>query len=401
MEELQIFLPLVKGWTTAAGKMRIGGVASDETLDLDREITAINGLKDSLNYLKSWGKFNDNHTRTLIGEIDHAEILTKGQLLAKGFFAPGELAAEEHDKACLYVEGYLYPKIKEAKDYYDIIKSGGRIGMSLQGRILQRQVLKKGGEQVVVNSKCFVNQVAITGEPINPSTCARVLKSLKPASACANCISCSDSANCLKANISKSIAFERKMEERYIELRKGLSSEPIKLEKALTAGAGIVGEGEGGGDKLRTQSIEKERKSVVEAPDLRDPEDEETDEEKKKRLEKSVFSHIGLFGIKRDSLEGSLAFYKSLNNPDNLKRFGFDDVREAKLHLLKSIKAEPMPWDAGEGEPLAKSIESASALSHDELRLVEHIKGMSDEDMAALVDENMESLRPYFTEPTS
>lgn len=217
-------IPLIeKAWAGTGGRMRIGGIASDESVDLDDEVTAANGLADSLDYLRRWGKFNDNHSDTLLGEVDEAEITTKGALVRKGIFTESEIPPERWAEKCLWVAGYLYPRIRKAKEYYDIMRSGGRIGLSLQGRILRRAVLNKAGKRVLVNSKCFVNQIAITGEPKNMNAVAKILKSLNPPGPCSGCTTCkTGGGECLREAMNAAMRTEAARQQEVLALRKGL-----------------------------------------------------------------------------------------------------------------------------------------------------------------------------------
>lgn len=233
MQSFELQLDLVKSVAGSPGQMRVGGVATDESIDLDTEITLLNGIKDSLEYLKSWGKFNDNHSKKLIGEVNQAEIVTKQQLIDRGYFNAEDVAHADRLKKCLYVEGFLYPKVKEAQNYHKALESGARIGMSLQGRILQRSVINKGGEPILTNSRVFCNQIAITGEPKNANTSLRLLKGLNPPDHPCNggCETCTD---CIQQEIKHERHDTLAMEKSLGALRTGESGDAPLVKSATS-----------------------------------------------------------------------------------------------------------------------------------------------------------------------
>lgn len=85
---------------SSKGDMRIGGIASDEeSPDLQGEKVFVDGLDTS--YLLQRGAFNWDHQKgpeDILGEIDNVQ----------------------KDNKKLYVEGFLYPKVKKAVDVYDL-----------------------------------------------------------------------------------------------------------------------------------------------------------------------------------------------------------------------------------------------------------------------------------------
>jgi len=194
-ETFTIPLEIVKAERTSDGQMRIHGIATDETLDLQNEVVKANGLANCLEYLKTWGKFNDDHKRIFLGDIDQAEVTTRGALVAKGV----PCKQGQDSTPCVYVGGYLFPKVARARHYWDVIESGGRVGMSVQGRPLATPVTVKsrdGQSEHRMWTKLFANQVALTVQPINTSTWVGIQKSFAGAGKCGDCSACPNIGSC-------------------------------------------------------------------------------------------------------------------------------------------------------------------------------------------------------------
>jgi len=214
-QAFNVVVPLVKATKGADGKWWIHGVASDESLDLQGEITLADGLKPSLPYLRRFGKFNDDHKPVNVGEVVVAEVVSKGELAQRGIIDGSSLTEQERNQEVLYVGGPLYRHVDRARYYRDVLRSGGRLGLSIQGAVLEKAVQKsRGGIPVGINRRCFVNKIAVTDQPVNPNTWVALQKSFGG------------------RRIMKAVA------------------------QALCTGHGIVGEGEIGGPALRTQSLE-------------------------------------------------------------------------------------------------------------------------------------------------
>jgi len=194
-ERFNIPLEIVKAERTSDGQMRIHGIATDETLDLQNEVVKANGLANCLEYLKTWGKFNDDHKRIFLGDIDQAEVTTRGALVAKGV----PCKQGQDSTPCVYVGGYLFPKVARARHYWNVIESGGRVGMSVQGRPLATPITVKsrdGQSEHRMWTKLFANQVALTVQPINTSTWVGIQKSFARAENCTDCSACPNIGSC-------------------------------------------------------------------------------------------------------------------------------------------------------------------------------------------------------------
>lgn len=214
-QTFNVVVPLVKATKGSDGRWWIHGVASDESLDLQGEITLADGLRPSLPYLRRFGKFNDDHKPVNVGEVVVAEVVSKGELAKRGIIDGSSLTEQERNQEVLYVGGPLYKHVDRARYYRDVLRSGGRLGLSIQGAVLEKDVQKsRGGIPVGINRRCFVNKIAVTDQPVNPNTWVALQKSFGG------------------HRIMKAVA------------------------QALCTGHGIVGEGEIGGPALRTQSLE-------------------------------------------------------------------------------------------------------------------------------------------------
>lgn len=148
--------------------MWICGFATvDNVVDLDQEVLNSAGLIGCLDYLVKHGKINWNHgdqPGDLLGDITRAEIRTD------------KLTGEQG----LYIEAKLNPKVPEAVNAYRYLEGGGVLGYSVQGVYLD-VVRSATPEGLPLNNvkAAFLSQVALTPEPKNHATNARILKSIR------------------------------------------------------------------------------------------------------------------------------------------------------------------------------------------------------------------------------
>lgn len=178
MEDFIGVIPIVKADPAKNGKMVIHGVACDPSLDLQGEITDPAGIACSIPYLKKWGKLNADHSKKLVGDVLDAEVVTKGELSRRGILKG--IPSNERNEQVLYVKGSLYQFVPEAVHFYDVLRSGGKLGFSIQGKVLEREEVTAksvGARPVTINRKCFINQIAVTGQPVNPGVWASISKS--------------------------------------------------------------------------------------------------------------------------------------------------------------------------------------------------------------------------------
>jgi hypothetical protein len=139
------------------GKRWIQGIASTDARDLQGEIINQGGIDFS--YFLTHGYFNDDHKAEKVGEPTEAKLTKNG----------------------LWVKGFLYKNTdptKESKsDYYwkmmnDLAASGSsrKVGFSIQGKVLRRN-----GNKI---EKCWIQEIAVTTQPVNTATWAEIAKSL-------------------------------------------------------------------------------------------------------------------------------------------------------------------------------------------------------------------------------
>lgn len=136
---------------------RIGGIASIETKDRQKEVLLQRGLDFSEFVNHGW--FNDNHSRNtddILGYPEDAQFFNKGDSLPNGVTAkaPGH-----------WVEGYLL-NTEKANKIWDLAQSlqstPRRLGFSVEGKIQKRDALDKS-----IVAKAIVREVAITKSPVN------------------------------------------------------------------------------------------------------------------------------------------------------------------------------------------------------------------------------------------
>jgi len=158
---------IVKGGEKGAdksGKRWIQGIASTDGRDLQGEIVNQNGIDFS--YFLKHGFFNDDHKpgpEHKIGQPTEAKI-TKNGLWVKGFLFKNPIPNPT-------------PEQKTAADkYWDLMQeieasgSDRKVGFSIQGKVLRRN-----GNII---EKCWIQDIAITTQPVNTATWAEIAKSL-------------------------------------------------------------------------------------------------------------------------------------------------------------------------------------------------------------------------------
>lgn len=140
------------------GEWVVAGLASTSDTDQQGEIIDQTGMDLSpIDQKRGW--FNWDHkpgVENLLGTLDGYRRTDKG----------------------LFVKGRLFKNKQKAKDVYDIMSSlgksdVGRIGMSVEGKILERD---KNNPKII--RKCKIDKVALTLNPVNKSTYADLVKSL-------------------------------------------------------------------------------------------------------------------------------------------------------------------------------------------------------------------------------
>lgn len=160
------------GGARRSGMWICGFATLDDVIDLDQEILNTSGIIDSLSYLQKHGKVNWNHGGApgdLLGDIKKACIRVD----------------PESEKEGLYLESKFNPKVPAAVDAYNYLDGGGKLGLSVQGVYLNivKAVTPEGVPTKEVKA-AFISQIALTPEPKNHGTYAKILKSQSGVTIC-------------------------------------------------------------------------------------------------------------------------------------------------------------------------------------------------------------------------
>lgn len=139
----------------STGKRWIQGIASTESLDLQGEVVEQHGIDTS--YFLKYGYFNNDHKpgfENKVGQPTECKVTQKG----------------------LWVKGYLFQNHKTADSIWELLNSlnssgaSRKVGFSIQGKVLRRR-----GNRI---AKCWIQDIAVTPCPVNPTTWAEIAKSL-------------------------------------------------------------------------------------------------------------------------------------------------------------------------------------------------------------------------------
>lgn len=225
------------------GSYRIRGLASTERVDQQGETIIQKGI-DLTPIEKKKGVLNWDHQKgpeNTIGLLDGYTRTTKG----------------------LFIEGRLFKNHTKAKAVREIMESlsegdRGRIGLSVEGRILERDP-----SNPAVIKKCQISAVALTMNPVNADTFADIVKSM-------------NAAETLEIDSQEQVGLGD-VAEKVIQGEPTFTASQVMaiVQKALAVGAGSMGppSAKTGGDAL--------------APSDMKPEGEKLEkEEKKKKLKK-------------------------------------------------------------------------------------------------------------------
>lgn len=156
-DKFQFIMP-AQFYKSDDGDWKIAGLASTEDVDQQGERIIQKGIDlTPVDQGKGW--FNFDHLpgpENTIGTVDGYRRDPKG----------------------LYVHGRLFKNHTKAKAVKEIMDSlgdrdRGRIGLSVEGRILERDAVNKS-----VIKRCQISKVAITMNPVNQSTYADLVKSM-------------------------------------------------------------------------------------------------------------------------------------------------------------------------------------------------------------------------------
>jgi hypothetical protein len=166
----EVVVPMCKSLTQVQedGSIILGGVASDNSLDLQRERVPPTLLQKCLPYLSQWGKVNWNHRPDDIGDVFEARLMTAAEV-EKQF-------GRQIEGQGTFLKSRLYPLVpmnngvdvnsEDLKTAHHRVRAGARMGWSLQGAAVR----KSGGISAV-----FANKVALCPQAINTNSFATVM----------------------------------------------------------------------------------------------------------------------------------------------------------------------------------------------------------------------------------
>ena len=165
----------------------------------------------------------------------------------------------------IYVEGRLFKNHSRAKAVHEIMSSlgksdRGRVGLSVEGKILQRN-----SQNPKIIEKCQINAVAVTMNPVNSDTYADLMKSM--------------SSSDIEFNAEETA---EEINNKSDELAVFTASQVVSIvEKALGAGAaGMQAPADrSGGEALAQEDLDKKKKE----------EDEKKSPRKVKKMTKSLY----------------------------------------------------------------------------------------------------------------
>lgn len=206
----------------ADGSYKVSGLASTERVDQQGETIIQKGL-DLTPIDKKRGILNWDHQR---GPENTIGVLDGYQRTAKG----------------LHIEGRLFKNHTKAKAVREIMESlaegdRGRIGLSVEGKILERDPLNP-----TIIKKCRISAVALTMNPVNTDTFADIVKSMN-------------------ASESVEIDAEEQTSEKTEEPVFTATQVMAIVQKALAIGNGAVGapDAKTGGDALQPSDMKAEK----------------------------------------------------------------------------------------------------------------------------------------------
>lgn len=138
------------------GKRWIQGIASTNARDLQGEIVDQNGIDFSY-FLKN-GYLNDDHKpgpEHKVGQPTEAKVTKNG----------------------LWIKGFLFNNHRKADEYWELMNAltasdaSRKVGFSIQGKVKRRN-----GKEI---AECWIQDVALTPAPVNTTTWAEIVKSLR------------------------------------------------------------------------------------------------------------------------------------------------------------------------------------------------------------------------------
>lgn len=232
------YMPVLKSVKQADGSLRIVGILSDETMDLEDEQIPADLFQKSYPYLQAWGKVNWDHGDETIGEITDVRAVDARQ-------AAQEFGVQLNGTGTR-IETRIYPITDPAlappalKRAHYLADAGAKLGFSADGVAIR----KPGGGF----AKMLARGAALTDQPVNPTCVARVVKSLSAALA--------GDVQPREGNGPDVIVVQPDLPR--IQAAGNVAANPVvyALAKALATGAAVDPAAMTGGAALRQESLE-------------------------------------------------------------------------------------------------------------------------------------------------
>lgn len=139
----------------APAKRMIQGIASTNSTDLQGEVVDPVGI--DFDYFLKYGYFNDDHKQG-------------------NEFRVGQPVDCKVTKNGLWVKGFLFNNNERADAIWNLMNSlessgsSRKMGFSIEGKVRRRN-----GQKI---EKCWIQNVAVTAQPVNTNTWAEIVKSL-------------------------------------------------------------------------------------------------------------------------------------------------------------------------------------------------------------------------------
>lgn len=150
------------------GRIWVSGIASDQSEDLDGEIIKAAAYPKSVEYLNKFGKFNWEHGGNIIGDITEAKFISPTE--AKKKFGV-DVKGRSVEVTGWVMPADANPEDKDLQQAHTMLKSGIKMGFSMQGVYGQQRLVKlKDGRTVPVSVPGFIHQVAICAQPKNSNS---------------------------------------------------------------------------------------------------------------------------------------------------------------------------------------------------------------------------------------
>jgi hypothetical protein len=180
--QTELYIPIVKAEKESDGRLRVWGLASDHSKDLDGEVIKASENPDCLGY--GFVKFDLNHNSVrggpVIGDVTQMRILKHAD--AKKKYPDKKITGDP-----IEIEGFVYPMgniptddLKMVHHYNEV---GAGLGFSIYGARRPGITYERDaeGRNVPVSVPSFISTIAITPQPKNSGSVCYIAKSIHAA----------------------------------------------------------------------------------------------------------------------------------------------------------------------------------------------------------------------------